>query len=62
MNIIRSGKNYGGRLLVSYGHDYFGHRISPQPTRTGMEDPQIVWLPSIRITGMTFYTGDRFPN
>jgi glucose/arabinose dehydrogenase len=61
MNVIRAGRNYGWPL-VSYGRDYFGHRISPQPTRAGMEDPQVVWLPSIGLTGMTFYTGDRFPN
>ncbi len=45
MNIIRAGKNYGWPL-ISYGRDYFGHRISSRPTRAGMED----------------YTGDRFPN
>lgn len=27
-----------------------------------MEDPIVVWLPSIAVTGMTFYTGDRFPH
>jgi aldose sugar dehydrogenase len=61
MNVIRAGRNYGWPL-VSYGRDYFGHRISQRPTRAGVEDPQLVWLPSIGLTGMTFYTGDRFPN
>jgi glucose/arabinose dehydrogenase len=61
INIIRRGRNYGWPL-VSFGRDYFGHRISPRPVRAGMEDPQVVWLPSIGLTGMTFYTGDRFPN
>jgi glucose/arabinose dehydrogenase len=60
MNVIRAGRNYGWPL-VSYGRDYFGRRISPRPTRAGVEDAQIVWLPSIGLTGMTFYTGDRFP-
>ena len=27
-----------------------------------MEDPAVVWLPSIGATGMTFYMGDRFPH
>jgi glucose/arabinose dehydrogenase len=27
-----------------------------------MEDPIVVWLPSIAVTGMTFYAGDRFPH
>ena len=33
-----------------------------RPTREGLEDPLVVWLPSIGLTGMTFYTGDRFPH
>lgn len=27
-----------------------------------MEEPTVVWLPSIAATGITFYTGDRFPH
>ena len=61
INIIRRGRNYGWPL-VSYGRDYFGNRFSARPTRVGVEDPTVVWLPSIGLTGMTFYTGDRFPN
>jgi glucose/arabinose dehydrogenase len=26
-----------------------------------MEPPALFWMPSIGVTGMTFYTGDRFP-
>jgi aldose sugar dehydrogenase len=48
--------------VVSYGRDYWGNPISPHPFHEGMEDPIVVWLPSIAITGMTFYTGDRFPH
>jgi len=61
INVLRRGKNYGWPL-VSYGRDYWGPRISARPTREGMEDPVVVWLPSIGLTGMTFYTGDRFPH
>jgi glucose/arabinose dehydrogenase len=61
INILRAGKNYGWPI-VSYGRDYWGPRISARPTRAGMEDPIIVWLPSIGLTGMTFYTADRFPH
>jgi glucose/arabinose dehydrogenase len=53
--------NYGCPL-VSYGRDYWGHRISPRPTLEGIKDPIVVWLPSIGVTGMTFYTGSRFPH
>jgi glucose/arabinose dehydrogenase len=61
INIIHRGKNYGWPI-VSYGRSYWGPRISPRPSRDGFEDPSVVWLPSIGITGMTFYTGDRFPH
>src|SRR5436190_8156640 len=61
INVLRSGRNYGWPL-VSYGRDYWGARISGHPLRQGMEDPIVVWLPSIAVTGMTFYTADRFPH
>jgi glucose/arabinose dehydrogenase len=60
LNVLRPGRNYGWPLL-SFGRDYRGERISDRPTRDGFEDPAVVWLPSIGATGMTFYTGDRFP-
>jgi glucose/arabinose dehydrogenase len=60
INVLLSGRNYGWPL-VSYGRDYWGNLISAHPFRAGMEDPIVVWLPSIGVTGMTFYTGDRFP-
>jgi aldose sugar dehydrogenase len=61
LKIIRPGRNYGWPV-VSYGRDYWGHPLSPRPTRAGMENPIVVWLPSIGLTGMTFYTGDQFPH
>jgi glucose/arabinose dehydrogenase len=36
--------------------------LSTHPSVEGFEDPTVVWLPSIGLTGMTFYTGDRFPH
>jgi glucose/arabinose dehydrogenase len=61
LNIVRAGRNYGWPI-VSYGRSYWGPRISKRPSREGFEDPTVVWLPSIGVTGMTFYTGDRFPH
>jgi glucose/arabinose dehydrogenase len=61
INVLRSGRNYGWPV-VSYGRDYWGGRISAHPFRRGMEDPTVIWLPSIGLTGMTFYTGERFPH
>ena len=60
VNIIKPGANYGWPV-VSYGRKYTGEIISEQPTRQGMESPRFFWVPSIGISGMVFYTGDRFP-
>jgi len=60
INIILPGRNYGWPL-TSFGRDYPGPRISELPAREGMESPIVVWLPSIAPSGMTIYTGDRFP-
>ena len=61
INIIRAGKNYGWPL-VSDGRDYRGPYISPSPYKEGMERPHVVFVPSIAISSIAFYTGDRFPN
>jgi aldose sugar dehydrogenase len=60
INIIQPGKNYGWPV-ISYGRTYEGPRVSEIPWREGMELPLITWVPSIAISGMAFYTGDRFP-
>ncbi len=60
INLILPGRNYGWPL-VSYGRAYDGPRISDVPTREGFEQPLVVWIPSIALSGMTFYSGDRFP-
>jgi len=60
VNVLKAGRNYGWPL-VSHGRDYLGPKISENPWREGTEQPIVVWVPSIAVTGMTFYTGDRFP-
>jgi glucose/arabinose dehydrogenase len=60
VNIIQAGKNYGWPV-ISQGRSYAGPRVSDQPVHEGMEQPHVVWIPSIALSGMTFYTGDRFP-
>jgi glucose/arabinose dehydrogenase len=59
-NIILGGRNYGWPL-VSYGRDYGGPRISEHAWSQGIDEPVLVWVPSIATSGATFYTGDRFP-
>jgi glucose/arabinose dehydrogenase len=60
VNVIVAGRNYGWPV-VSYGREYEGPFVAEQPRQAGMEEPMIVWIPSIAPSGMTFYTGDRFP-
>ena len=60
MNLLLPGRNYGWPL-VSYGREYTGAKISASPSREGMEEPLVIWIPSIAPSGMTFYSGDRFP-
>ena len=62
LNILAAGKNYGWPV-ASYGREYGpnGQPISPSPIKEGIEQPILTWLPSIGISGLLFYTGDRFP-
>ena len=60
INVLQAGRNYGWPV-VSYGRTYPGPRVSEVPWRSAMEQPFIFWVPSIAVTGITFYTGDRFP-
>jgi glucose/arabinose dehydrogenase len=59
-NVILPGRNYGWPI-VSYSREYSGERVASRPWREELEQPEIVWLPSIAPSGLTFYTGDRFP-
>ena len=60
VNILEAGANYGWPL-VSLGRQYSGARVSERYQQSGLVDPVLHWTPSIAISGMTFYTGDRFP-
>jgi glucose/arabinose dehydrogenase len=60
VNALAAGKNYGWPLL-SFGRFYLGPRVSTQPYRDGFEPPMVFWVPAIATSGLTFYSGDRFP-
>jgi glucose/arabinose dehydrogenase len=60
LNIIKSGRNYGWPI-ISYGRTYPGPRQSEIPWQEGFEQPAVFWVPSIAISGLAFYTGDRLP-
>jgi len=59
INILKAGANYGWPY-VSHGRSYPGPLISADPTLEGTEQPVIFWVPSIAVTGMTFYDGKVF--
>jgi len=61
INVIKAGQNYGWPV-VSYGRQYAGPNQSEIPWKAGMELPIVFWVPSIATSGLTFYTGDKFPN
>jgi glucose/arabinose dehydrogenase len=60
INILKSGANYGWPA-ATFGRSYWGTEISDKTSAPGMEDPILQWTPSIAPSGMTFYTGDQFP-
>lgn len=60
INVLRAGANYGWPL-VSLGRTYTGPWQAKAPTHAGFEPPVVYWTPAIAVSGMTFYTGDKFP-
>ena len=61
LNHPEAGKNYGWPV-ITYGVDYSGDRIGEGTAREGLEQPVYYWDPVISPSGMTFYTGDAFPD
>ncbi len=60
INILKPGANYGWPV-VSYGRTYPGPRQSEHAWDARFEEPFVIWVPSIAVSGMAFYTGDRLP-
>jgi glucose/arabinose dehydrogenase len=60
VNIVEAGKNYGWPV-IGYGVNYSGTKAHDSTRKAGMEQPVKYWVPSIAPSGMTFYTGDLFP-
>ena len=61
LNLIKKGANYGWPVIgfgVNYGS---GAAIHAATKKEGMEQPVVVWVPSIATSGLMFYTGDKFP-
>lgn len=61
VNILAPGRNYGWPI-ITYGRNYvIGTKIGEGTHKEGMEQPIHQWTPSIAPSGMTVYTGDKFP-
>lgn len=60
LNLIEPGNNYGWPAY-SYGDTYTGQQPIGGTTAPGITDPVKYWDPSPAFSGMTFYTGDAFP-
>ena len=61
VNILASGRNYGWPV-ITYGRNYvIGTQIGEGTHKQGMEQPLHYWTPSIAPSGMTLYTGNKFP-
>jgi glucose/arabinose dehydrogenase len=59
---MEPGANYGWPI-ITYGVNYVvGTKIGEGTHKEGMLQPIHKWVPSIAPSGMTFYTGDQFPN
>ena len=62
INVLKPGRNYGWPL-VSLGRTYPGPWQAKvnEPSHAGYEPPVVYWMPSISVSGLTFYTGDKLP-
>lgn len=60
INVIQQGGNYGWPV-ISYGEEYGGGEIGLNYSPDGYTDPIWTWIPSIAPSGMSFYSGDMFP-
>ena len=61
INIIQKGANYGWPV-ISYGVNYSGSSFTELTEKEGMQQPAWYWVPSIAPSGMTFVSGDIYPD
>ncbi len=60
LNLVRRGADYGW-ARASFGTHYDGTPVGPSPYLEGIEPPVHHWTPSIGVSQIEFYFGDRFP-
>ena len=61
VNVLRAGGNYGWPFVGVMGLPGGGIPTPPAPRGLTLIEPYISWNPALNISGLTFYTGDRFP-
>jgi glucose/arabinose dehydrogenase len=59
INVLVAGQNYGWPL-INEGRNYLGPYHSDVLHQEGMTRPHVSFNPSPALSGMVFYTGDRF--
>lgn len=60
LNLVQRQRNYGWPV-ITYGMNYNGTPVTDKTAQEGMEQPVIHWTPSIAVSAITFYRGDKFP-
>lgn len=58
-NILKAGRNYGW-AKASWGFDYTSGLAAPTQTAPGIEDPILVWTPSVTPSGLIRYRGSAY--
>jgi glucose/arabinose dehydrogenase/cytochrome c5 len=60
LNRLVAGRNYGWPK-ITYGINYNGTVMTEDRRLPGLQQPVLYWRPSIAVSGLAFYRGDRFP-
>ena len=60
LNLVQKARNYGWPL-ITHGMNDNGTPITAETARDGLESPVVHWTPSIAVSAIAFYAGDRFP-
>ena len=59
LNLIKRGRNYGWPV-ITYGMNYDGTPITSLTAKEEMEQPVVNWTPSIAVSSIAFYEGNKF--